>query len=54
MIYVTSKKLIFDRYHGTSGPMKMENIDRPEKYYDVFSQAVREVLGAEDNHDYNG
>jgi hypothetical protein len=47
---------IFDltTYHGTEGPMKMENVNRPEKYYDVFSRAVKDVIGAVENPDYNG
>lgn len=34
--------------------MKMENVDRPEEYYDIFRRAVKDVIGAKDNHDYNG
>lgn len=46
--------LIDTRYHGTEGPLKVTNIDRPEEYHDVFSRAVQDVIGAEENSDYNG
>lgn len=41
-------------YHGTAGRIPIENIDQVSQFYDVFSRAVKEVIGAEENIDYNG
>lgn len=44
----------FLKHHGTEGPIPIENIDRVSQFYDVFRRAVKDVIGADDNSDFNG